>query len=81
MIIPKTLAKNSGFDPQDSIIKLQVCMVELSFVGGLLLGLALSISISSTCGVEVREMNENFHRIVKKKFVCGSLLINFVVLW
>ena len=24
MIIPKALARNSGFDPQDSIIKLQV---------------------------------------------------------
>ncbi len=24
MIIPKALAQNSGFDPQDSIIKLQV---------------------------------------------------------
>ena len=25
MIIPKILAQNSGFDPQESIIKLQVC--------------------------------------------------------
>ena len=25
MVIPKILAQNSGLDPQDSIVKLQVC--------------------------------------------------------
>ena len=27
MIIPKVLAQNSGFDPQDSIVKLQVMVM------------------------------------------------------
>ena len=35
MVIPKTLAQNSGFDPQDMIVKLQDAFVESKLPVGL----------------------------------------------
>ena len=32
MIIPKTLAKNSGYDPQEAVVKLQVIYLHFSII-------------------------------------------------